>query len=118
MARLDAQSRRGARTVALLVASVLGPGERVESVVSGRFLGASALVAVTDRRMLVVNDREWEPDIVPVGLEPGLEVEGRQDEHRAALVFRRGAAELVVDEIADTEAAREVAIMVRARVGQ
>jgi len=82
----------------------------------GRFLGAPAVIVVTDHRMLVVNDRQWEPDIVPVGLEPGLEVEGRRDDHSAALVFRRGGAELVVDLITDPDAARDVASLVRARV--
>ena len=70
---------------------------------------------VTDRRMLIANARQWEPDIVPVGLEAGLTVQGWQDERAAALVFGRDGHELVIDQIVDREVAQQIAGEVRRR---
>jgi hypothetical protein len=81
------------------------------------FLGAPGCVALTDRRLLLVTAREWRPDVMTIRLEPGLEVQGWQDERTAALVFSAGGDELVVDRIAERAAAQQLAAAVRARVG-
>lgn len=101
----------------MVLARVLEEDEKIAVVASCRFLGAPAALALSDRRLLVVNAREWEPDIVPVALEPGLTVQGWQDERHAALVFARGGHEIVVDRISDRAMAQEIASGVRARVG-
>ncbi|MEZ5165051.1 MAG: hypothetical protein R2695_00675 [Acidimicrobiales bacterium] len=93
------------------------PGERVEVVANCRVLGAPGAVGLTDRRLLIVNTREWEPDVLPVVLDPGLEVKGWQDDRHAALLFTRDGHELVIDQIIDRSAAQEIATGVRFRVG-
>ena len=101
---------------ALSVLSVeLQEGERVQIVVQGRYLGANGILALTDRRVLVVNDREWQPDITTVELAAGLVVKGWQDDRRAALVFERDGHQMVVDQIVDRDLAQELAKGVRDR---
>ncbi len=117
MDRLASGSRTIGRAAALIVADRLEAGESVLAAAVGRFQGANAVIIITDRRMLVANDRAWAPDIVLVGLEPGLAVQGWADGHNAVLRFERDGRELVVDRIADAEIAREIAGVVRERTG-
>lgn len=115
--RLSASTRK-ASAGAFAVASVsLDEGEIVQLAVGCRFLGADGVIVVTDRRMLIANDRAWEPDVVPVALEPGLTVQGWQDDRSAALVFARAGHELIVDRITDRAVAQELAAEVRRRSG-
>ncbi|MFT5203449.1 MAG: hypothetical protein ACI9C1_002848 [Candidatus Aldehydirespiratoraceae bacterium] len=115
--RLSGASRKAGHAAFMVLARSLEEGEQVATVTSCRFRGAPGALALTDRRLLVVNAREWEPDILPVGMEPGLTVKGWQDEKRAALVFVRDGHELVVDQILDRSMAQEIATGVRARAG-
>ena len=117
MDRLASGSRKTGRAAALVAATRLEVGESVLAAAVGRFQGADAVIVITDRRMLVANDRAWEPDVVPVALEPGLTVQGWADGRNAVLRFERDAVELVVDRIADAEVAREIAGVVRERTG-
>ena len=117
VSRLSGSSRKHGHAAFMVLARVLEEGEQVSVVTSCRFRGAPAALALSDRRLLVVNAREWEPDVLPIGLEPGLTVQGWQDERHAALVFTRDGHELVVDQIGDRAMAQEIAVGVRARVG-
>ncbi len=101
----------------MVLACSLEEGERVEAVVQCRFLGADGAMALTDRRLLIVNAREWNPDVMPVGLEPGLTVQGWQDGGSAALVFARDGHELVVDRIGDLGGRQEITKKIRTRAG-
>ena len=117
MDRLASGSRKTGRAAALVAAARMELGESVLAAVVGRFQGADAVLVITDRRMVVANDRAWEPDVVPVGLELGLTVQGWADGRNAVLRFERDGVELVVDRIADAEIARDIAGMVRERAG-
>ena len=117
VSRLSGSSRKHGHAAFMVLAHVLDEGEQVVVVTSCRFRGAPAALALSDRRLLVVNAREWEPDVLPVGLEPGLTVQGWQDERHAALVFTRDGHELVVDQIGDRAMAQEIAAGVRSKVG-
>ena len=117
VSRLSGSSRKHGWAASMVLARILEDGEQISVVTSCRFRGAPAALALSDRRLLVVNAREWEPDVLPVGLEPGLTVQGWQDERHAALVFTRDGHELVVDQIGDPPMAQEIAVGVRARVG-
>ena len=117
LSRLGDGSRKVGRAACLVAVTVLEPGEQVEVAAIGRFLGAAAVVLVTDRRMVVVNDRPWDPDIVSVTLAPGLEVQGWQDGRSTALRFHQGPDDLVVDQIVDADAARHIAGIIRQRAG-
>ena len=115
--RLANSSRKTGKAAFMVLAVSLEEGETVEVAAQCRFRGADGAMALTDRRLLVVNAREWNPDITPVGLEPGLTVQGWQDGGSAALVFSRDGHDLIVDQIGDLAIAQELAGQVRARVG-
>ena len=115
--RLTGGSRSQGHAAFMVLACSLDDGESVESVAQCRYLGAPGALALTDRRLLVVNAREWEPDVTTVQLEPGLSVKGWQDGNHAALVFAREGQELIVDRIADGAIAQEIAAAVRSRSG-
>ena len=117
VARLSSGSRKAGNAAFAVLSVMLEEGERVESVVQCRYRGVDGALALTDRRLLAVNAREWDPDVTPIGLEPGLSVQGWQDDRRAALVFARDGHEIVVDRIADRGIAQQVAASIRARVG-
>ena len=113
--RLSSATRKASAGAFAVAAVSLDEGEIVQLAVGCRFLGADGAIVLTDRRMLITNARSWEPDVVPVGLEPGLSVQGWQDDRSAALVFARDGHELVVDRITDRVVAQELAAEVRRR---
>jgi hypothetical protein len=115
--RMVNSARKAGRAALAVVSIELQEGEKVQVVAQGRYLGANGVLALTDRRLLVVNDREWQPDITTVELAPGLVVKGWQDERQAALVFERDGYQMVVDQIADRDLAQELAKGVRDRTG-
>jgi len=117
LSRLSGSGRKAGYAAFMVLARILEEGEQIAVVTACRFRGAPAALALSDRRLLLVNAREWEPDVLPVGLEPGLTVQGWQDERYAALVFTRDGHELVVDRIGDRAMAQEIAAGVRSRVG-
>ncbi|MEM9203413.1 MAG: hypothetical protein AAGC53_17335 [Actinomycetota bacterium] len=113
--RLGAPTRKASAAAFAVAAAELDEGEMVQTAVGCRYLGSDGAVVLTDRRMLIVNARSWSPDIVVVDLEPGLTVQGWQDDRAAALVFGRNGHELVVDRITDRVVAQELAADVRRR---
>ena len=117
VAQLSGSGRRAGHGAFLVLGAALGASEQVEVVVPCRFLGTAGCVALTDQRLVLVTAREWRPDVLTIRLEPGLEVQGWQDERTAALVFSAGTEELVVDQIGERAAAQQLAASVRARVG-
>jgi hypothetical protein len=110
-------SKRSGRVAFALVASLLDEGEVIEVLVQGRFRGEDGAAVLTDRRLVVANDREWKPDIEIVELGPGLTVQGWQDDRSAALVFQRGERTTTIDQIGERDLAQRMAALVRARVG-
>ncbi|MEM9466173.1 MAG: hypothetical protein AAGA90_12425, partial [Actinomycetota bacterium] len=113
--RLSGSTRKASAAAFAVAAVSLADGEIVQMAIGCRFLGADGAVLLTDRQMMIVNDRSWEPDVVPVALEAGLTVQGWQDDRWAALVFARDGHELVVDRIGDRAIAQELAAEVRRR---
>ena len=100
-----------------MIAAELDPGERVEVVVQGRFLGEDGAAALTDRRIVLANDREWKPDVEVVALGPGLTVQGWADDRVASLTFQRGATSTTIEGISEKELAQRFAALARARIG-
>lgn len=113
---LSGAARRAGHAAFLVLSGALDEGETVVTLTACRFQGANGALALTDRRLIVVNARQWDPDVLPISLEPGLTVQGWQDERQAALVFSRDGRDLVVDQIADLAKAQEIAAGVRSRV--
>jgi len=101
----------------MVMSAILEPGERVEALAQCRYLGADAALAVTGDRVLIVNSREWDPDIESIPFSADLTVQGWQDQRSACLVFEHDGAAAVVDRISDMAAAKAIAELVRSRVG-
>jgi hypothetical protein len=93
---------------------VLDDGEFVECVVVGRFEGEPASATLTNRRLLVVNERAWRPAVVTVPVE-GVVVQGWQDARTASLMLVTDGRQLVVEQINDRPVAIEMAQRIRSR---
>ncbi len=116
-AQLTGGARRSGRQAFMVMAAVLQPEERVEVLGQCRFMGADAAIALTDKRLLIVNSREWDPDIETIDLAPGLTVQGWQDQRSASLVFTHAGGTSVVDKFSDMAIAKLLTDQVRSRVG-
>jgi hypothetical protein len=92
---------------------LLEPGEQVLGAVTGQMLGRPAAVVVTRERVLVANDRRWQPivDIYPI--DDSLLVRGRHDRQVAALSFADDVRLSMVDGITDVEIAIGLAEAIR-----
>jgi hypothetical protein len=108
-------SRRSGRAAFLLIANELDPGERVEVLVQGRYNGEDGAAALTDRRIVLANDREWKPDIEVIELRPGLTIQGMADDRTASLTFVRGTLSAVIEGISERELAQRFAALARSR---
>jgi len=116
-ARLANNARKSVRQAALIAASHLEAGEVVEAIVGGRVSGHPAVVVITDRCVLVADEREWKPQVSRLSLDAELRVQGWQDDRTASLTFGIGSQELVVDQIVDRPLAVEMAQRIRYRTG-
>jgi hypothetical protein len=108
-------SRRAGKAAFLVIASTLEPGERVEVLVQGKVHGEDGAAVLTDRRIVLANDREWKPEIEVVPLGPGLTVQGWQDDRAASLTFERGGNRVMIEQVGDRELAQRLAVAARAR---
>jgi hypothetical protein len=109
-------ARRAGRVAFAVIATELEPDEQVVVVLQGKFLGEDGAAVLTQRRLVLANDREWKPDIQSVPIGPGLTVQGWQDDRTASLVFVQGGTTTTIDQISDRELAQRVASLVRSRV--
>lgn len=114
--RLSPASYHSAVPSLTVLASRLDAGEQVEVVAQGMFNDVPGIVAVTDRRLAVINGRQWHPDIVETIFVSDLAVQGWQDHQTAALAFTWAATRVQIDRIFDVFLAHEVAKRVRDRV--
>ncbi len=113
VARLRTEDQERARVPLSVCGALLEPGEQVVGVVTGQMLGRPAAVVVTRGRVLVVNDRRWQPivDIYPI--DQSLLVRGRHDRQVAALSFADDQRLSMVDGITEVELAIDLAEAVR-----
>jgi hypothetical protein len=111
--RLSGGARRSGKAPLLMVAALLDEGEAVRAVIQGRFREVDGIAALTDTRILLVNAREWDPDVVSVPVTSSLAVQGWQDDRVAALVFTDGEASHTIDRIPDRPLAIEFAQLIR-----
>ncbi|MCH7789906.1 MAG: hypothetical protein IH940_10775 [Acidobacteria bacterium] len=116
-AALGMSAKRNGRVALGVLAAILEPAERVEVLSVGRYRGHNGVAALTDRSLIFVNDREWEPNVERLALAADLTVTGWQDERKAALVFESGGVREVIDSIGERETAQRLAEAVRSRVG-
>ncbi len=111
-------TKRSARIAIGVAGVVLDPSERVEVLVSGRYRGHDGVAILTDRRLLVINDREWRPDVEELVVAPGTTIQGWQDERFAAIVIQLPTGQTItVDQISERESAQRMAAAIRTRAG-
>jgi len=115
--RLGGGGRRTGKVSALILAAVLEPEDVVEIVVSGRLRGLNGVGALVGSKVVLVNEREWKPDVLVVPVSAALQVQGWQDDRFATLLFQDGEHQEVLERIPDRLLAIEFAQRVRDRVG-
>jgi hypothetical protein len=113
--RMSGGARRHGRTALSVAAGRLGEGERVELVLVGRYLGFDAAMVLTPSRLLIVNDRPWDPEITVIDAVGAHEVSGWADRRAATLELVGPSGRHVIDRIADADLAESMAVAIRAR---
>jgi hypothetical protein len=117
VSRLGGGGRRAGKVALAVLANVLEPGDVVAVVVQGRFRGESGVAALVEGKVVLVNDRQWKPDVVVIPVDADLIVHGWQDERTAALTFVSGDRHEVIERIGDRGLAIELAQRVRHALG-
>ena len=108
-------SRRTARSAALVASTHFEPDEVVEIVVCGRFLGNDAVVVLTNNRLIIANDRQWDPEVISFQNLAGMSVEGWVERRWATLSLEDQSGTYVIDRINDTTVAETLADALQAR---
>jgi hypothetical protein len=114
--RLSGGARRSGKVAMAVLAASLDPGEVVQAVVQGRYRDVTGVAALTEGRVVLVNDREWAPEVTSVPVTSSLTVQGWQDDKVAALVFTDGETSETIDRIGDRPMAMELAQRLRGAV--
>ena len=100
-----------------MAGAVLEPDEVVESVVVGKLDANVAVLVLTDRALVLADERQWRPVVERFALDSALQVQGWQDDKTASLTLINQGRQIVVDKIADRPLAVEMAQRIRARSG-
>ena len=115
VARLGNSAKKAGK-VSLGIASVLlEPGELVECIIAGKVNDLDGLGVLTDRRLLILNDRQFQPDTLSFVVDAQLYVQGIAEGTTATLTFQREGQVAQVARVADVTLAQELAQRVRAR---
>ena len=112
--RLSGGARKNGRAALAVLSVVLEEGEMVEEVLVGKYLGIDGAAALVTGYLVLVNAREWQPEVVRVPV-VGLGVQGMQDGRTASLHFTSGATEDRFEGVSDTALAVEFANRIRQR---
>ena len=115
--RLGNPARKSAKVTLVVAGALLEEGEAVEAVVVGKLQGFAAVLALTDRSLLLVDDRTWKPFVERFTLAPGFQIQGWQDDRTASLTIVTEKGQLVIDGITDRPLAVEMAQRIRVRTG-
>ncbi|MEJ7584791.1 MAG: hypothetical protein WKF43_12080 [Acidimicrobiales bacterium] len=111
-------AREAARTSLIVCAAVLVEGEQVAAVVHGSIEGVPGVVALTDRRALAVNQRDWSPRVASFAVDSQLRAQGWEDERSATVVLEGGGQTVTLAGIYDRPPAYDLVARIRARTGQ
>jgi len=114
--QMSAGSMRTGRIALGILTGLLDPQEQVEGLVQGVYQSYIAIAALTDTRVLLVNEQEWVPRVRSVPLTADLVVQGWQDDRTASLIFLADGQSITFSGIADRPLAQEFAHRLRARV--
>ena len=112
--RLSGGARKNGRAALAVLSVVLEDADVVEQVLVGTYHGVDGAAALASGNLVLVNVREWQPEVVRVSL-VGMGVQGTQDGRKATLAFTSGATQDRFDEVGDTALAVEFANRIRQR---
>jgi hypothetical protein len=112
---LGSGSKRAGKPAFPVLAAILAPGDVVELLVQGAVFGQPGVMALVGDRVVLVNAREWKPDVVTLAITPSLLVQGLSHRNMASLHLVDGGIHHVVDQIRDQQLAVAMADQVRAR---
>ena len=115
--RLGNSSRKQARVALAVAGAVLEPDEVVEAVVAGKLSDVPAVLVLTDRALVLADERQWRPVVQRFALDQSLQVQGWQDDRTASLTLLHAGQQIAVERIADRPLAVEMAQRIRARTG-
>jgi hypothetical protein len=113
--RLGNGAKKAGRTALGITSVLLEEGELVECVVVGKVNELDGVAVLTDRRLLLHNDRQWAIDQLSMPLDAGVQVQGLAEGSTATLTFVREGIAVPVSKIGDVALAQELAQRVRAR---
>jgi hypothetical protein len=114
--QMSAGSMRTGRIALGILPALLAPDEKVEALVQGVYQSYIAIGALSDRRVLLVNEQEWVPRVRSIPLAPGLLVQGWQDDRTASLIFLAEGQSITLSGISDRQLAQDFALKLRGRV--
>jgi hypothetical protein len=114
-ARLSNSHRKAARTALGIASVLLDEGELVECLVGGKVNELDGVVVLTNRRLLIVNDRQWVPDQLSLPVDQGVTVRGEAAGTTASLTIQRENLAAVVTKVSDVQLAQELAQRIRGR---
>ncbi|MEA2274418.1 MAG: hypothetical protein QOI98_3126, partial [Solirubrobacteraceae bacterium] len=83
--------------------------------VQGQLYGSNAVALLTNARVLLVNDREFRPDVIEFVVDNAISVQGWQDDRAAALLIQRADVAAQIERIAEKPLAQELAQRIRTR---
>lgn len=111
--RLRPKDAEAANVALSVCGALLLEGERVMALLTGHMLGRPAAVLVTEYRVVIANDRRWQPVVDVFAINSQLTVRGRQDRDVAALSFSDRSRVSMVDGITEVAMAIELANLIR-----
>jgi len=113
--RLSKGHAKAAKTALGIASVLLEDGEVVECVVAGKVNELDGLVCLTNRRLLVMNDRQWLPDQLSLPVDAAMTVRGEAAGTTATITIQREAHAAVLTKVSDVQLAQELAQRIRGR---
>lgn len=117
IARLGASSRIAGSVSFSITGALMAPGEVVDGIVVGRALGLVTTLVSTDRRILVISERGYSPEIEEFALGDTLMVRGRNSDEHASITLIEDEQVITVDQIVDVDLAIELTSTIRTKLG-
>jgi hypothetical protein len=115
MGRLSNSSKKSSKVVLGILSVLLEPGELVECLVAGKVHDLDGLLVLTDRRLLVLNDRQFQPDQLSIPVDGAITVRGEAAGSTATITVQREQAYAQLTRVSDVQLAQELAQRIRGR---
>ena len=110
---LSNTTQKRAKAAVVAAAMVLESGEVVRDFVCGQYLGHDGVAVLTDRRLILANNRTFSPEVQTVPASDVTAVKGWVEGKRATLRITANDVEAVLGDIAEVDRAQEFAQALR-----